>query len=94
MQPNDWLTLFISLAALVVVATWVVARYLTATRQARAELTTDKQYRALAGEYRRLSDAAITTQEHLDLRLTDLSVRIDELRDKMEQMQHILKEVE
>jgi phage shock protein A len=72
----------------------VIARQLTASRQARAELTAGEQYRDLADEYRRLSDVAITAQEHLDLRLTDLSVRIDELRDKVEQMQHILKEVE
>jgi hypothetical protein len=37
---------------------------------------------------------AITAHEHVDLRLTDLSVRMDELRDQMEQMQRILKEVE
>ena len=49
---------------------------------------------ALADEYRRLSDMAITAQEHVDLRLTDLSVRVDELRDQLEQMQRILKEVE
>ncbi len=94
MNPNDWLTFTVSLAAAVVLVTWVIARQLTASRQARAELTAGGQYRDLADEYRRLSDVAITTQEHLDLRLTDLSVRIEELRDKMEQMQHILKEVE
>lgn len=94
MNANDWLTFTISLAAAIVLVTWVIARQLTASRQARAELTGGEQYRDLADEYRRLSDVAITTQEHLDLRLTDLSVRIDELRDKMEQMQHILKEVE
>jgi hypothetical protein len=37
---------------------------------------------------------AITTQEHTDLRLTDISVRIDQLRAQLEQLQHILKEVE
>jgi hypothetical protein len=37
---------------------------------------------------------AITTQEHVDLRLTDLSVQVDSLRDQLEQMQRILKEVE
>jgi phage shock protein A len=94
MNANDWLTFTISLAAAIVLVTWVIARQLTASRQARAELTAGAQYRDLADEYRRLSDVAITAQEHLDLRLTDLSVRIDELRDKMEQMQHILKEVE
>jgi len=37
---------------------------------------------------------AITTQEHTDLKLTDISVRLDDLRDQVEKMQHILKEVE
>jgi hypothetical protein len=48
----------------------------------------------LAEEYRRLSDVAITAQEHVDLRLTDLSVQVDALRDQLDQMQRILKEVE
>ena len=37
---------------------------------------------------------AITAQEHTDLRLTDISVRLDELREQVDKMQHILKEVE
>jgi hypothetical protein len=37
---------------------------------------------------------AITAQEHVDLRLTDLSVQVDALRDQLDQMQRILKEVE
>lgn len=64
------------------------------TRSSRLELTAGKEYRALADEYRRLSDMAITANEHVDLRLTDLSVRVDELRDQLDQMQRILKEVE
>jgi Tfp pilus assembly protein PilO len=68
--------------------------YLARTRQSKLALTADKEYRGLADEYRRLSDMAITTNEHIDLRLTDLSVRVDELRDQLDQMQRILKEVE
>jgi len=94
MNPGDTLALFISLMITVVITSWLVFRYLATTRQARAQLTTGDQYRSLADEYRRLSDVAITAQEHVDLRLTDLSVRMDELRDQMEQMQRILKEVE
>ena len=94
MNPNDYLALFISLAAAVVIAVWVVARQLGASRQARVALMSGEEYRALAEEYRRLSDMAITSQEHVDLRLTDLSVRMDELRDQLDQMQRILKEVE
>ncbi len=36
----------------------------------------------------------MAAQEHTGLRLTELSVRIDELRGQMEQLQHILKQVE
>ena len=86
--------LFISLACAFVISVWAVARHLSASRQAKAQLTTGQEYRALADEFRRLSDMAITAQEHVDLRLTDLSVQVDSLRDQLAQMQHILKEVE
>jgi hypothetical protein len=94
MNQNEFSVMVISLAVVIVISVWLAARYLSASRQARAQLTTGKEYRGLADEYRRLSDMAITAQEHVDLRLTDLSVRMDELRDQMEQMQRILKEVE
>jgi phage shock protein A len=94
MNPNDDLALVISLAVAVVLTVWVIARHLGASRQARAALTSGEEYRSLADEYRRLADMAVTAQEHVDLRLTDLSVRMDELRDQLEQMQRILKEVE
>jgi hypothetical protein len=87
-----WAVLFLSLSAAIIFA----ARYsyLQARASKRPELTAAKEYRGLADEYRRLSDMAITANEHVDLRLTDLSVRIDELRDQLDQMQRILKEVE
>ncbi len=91
---NDVLAVVITLAVAIVISVWVVARQLSASRQARAQLTTGQEYRALADEFRRLSDMAITTQEHVDLRLTDLGVQVDLLRDQLEQMQRILKEVE
>jgi hypothetical protein len=86
--------LFISLACAFVISVWAVARHLSASRQAKAQLTAGQEYRALADEFRRLSDMAITAQEHVDLRLTDLSVQVDSLREQLAQMQHILKEVE
>jgi hypothetical protein len=94
MTPEDVLTLVISLAIAVVLTVWASTRHLSASRQAGAELTSGEEYRALADEYRRLSDMAVTAHEHVDLRLTDLSVRMDELRDQLDQMQRILKEVE
>ena len=65
------------------------------TRKAgRAELTSGQEYRGLADEYRRLADLAITAQEHTDLKLGDVGVQLDYLREQMESMQKILKEVE
>jgi hypothetical protein len=94
MNPAAYAVMFMSLSAAIVVSVWVIARHLSASRDVRAELTSGKEYRALADEFRRLSDMAITAQEHVDLRLTDLSVQVDSLRDQMQQMQRILKEVE
>jgi hypothetical protein len=94
MPPPLIATLVVSLACTIVLSTWIVARHLSASRQAKAALTTGAEYRSLADEYRRLSDMAITAQEHTDLRLTDLSVQLDDLREKLDQMQRILKEVE
>jgi hypothetical protein len=94
MNPNDYLALVAILAVTVVISAWLAARHLGTSRQARAQLTAGQEYRALADEFRRLSDSAITVQEHIDLRLTDLTVQVDSLRDQMEQMQRILKEVE
>jgi hypothetical protein len=94
MTPGVYKAIATALALVIVLVTWIIARHLTASRQARAALTSDTQYRALADEYRRLSDLAITAQEHTDLRLADLGVQMDALREKLEQMQRILQEVE
>ena len=93
-SSGDVIALVTILAIVIVISVWVTARHLSASRQARAQLTTGQEYRALADEFRRLSDMAITTQEHVDLRLTDLSVQVDALRGQLDQMQRILKEVE
>jgi len=82
----------ISAAAGAGVVAW--ARALGSRRTAKAELTSGEQYRGLADEYRRLSDLAITAQEHTDLKLGDVGVQLDYLREQMESMQKILKEVE
>jgi uncharacterized protein HemX len=70
------------------------ARAFGARRTAKAELTSGEKYRGLADEYRRLADLAITAQEHTDLKLGDVGVQLDYLREQMESMQKILKEVE
>jgi uncharacterized protein HemX len=70
------------------------SRSLTARKRTQAELTGGEQYRALAEEYRRLADLAITAQEHTDLKLGEVSVQLDYLREQNESLQKILKEVE
>ncbi len=94
MSPGDELVALISSLIAVVIVIGAVTAYLSSKHQSRAQLTSGEQYRALAEEFRRLSDVAVTAQEHVDLRLTDLSVQVDALRDQLDQMQRILKEVE
>jgi hypothetical protein len=94
MTAKAWVWIVFFLACAIVLTIWVISRHLGSSRRTKAELTTERQYRGLADEYRRLSDLAITAQEHTDLRLTELSVQMDELRTQMGQLQHILSEVE
>ncbi|MDR2987760.1 MAG: hypothetical protein LBV34_23275 [Nocardiopsaceae bacterium] len=94
MTPPVYGIMFFVLGAAIIFASWVTARHLGASRQARAAIATNKDFQGLTDEYRRLSDMAITAQEHTDLRLTDISVRIDQLQAQLDQLQHILKEVE
>jgi predicted aspartyl protease len=85
-----WLVLFAALS--VGAVAW--ARAFGARRDAKAELVSGEEYHRLADEYRRLADMAITAQEHTDLKLGDVSVQMDYLREQMESLQKILKEVE
>jgi len=94
MTPKAWVWIVFFVAAAIVLMTWVISRNLGSSRRANAELTTDRQYRGLADEFRRLSDLAVTTQEHTDLRLTELGVQMDVLRGQMDKLQHVLREVE
>jgi hypothetical protein len=94
MSAGDIIVLVVILAVVVVILASMATQHLGAARQARVELTAGREYRALADEFRRLSDMAITTQEHVDLRLTDLGVQVDALRERVEQLQRILSEVE
>jgi hypothetical protein len=70
------------------------ARAVAARSRARVQLTGGEEQRRLTDEYRRLSDMAITAQEHTELKLSDVSVRIDHLREQIESLQKILSEVE
>ncbi len=92
MNSAAWafIVLFISAAVVLSARYFFFARI----RSSKSALTASKEYLSLADEYRRLSDMAITSSEHVNLRLTDLSVRVNSLKDQLDQMQRILKEVE
>jgi hypothetical protein len=94
MSGQFWLVFTLLMAIGVVSLAAIIGHSLSARRPGRAELTAGKEYRALADEFRRLSDMAITAQEHTDLRLTDVSVQLNDLREKLESMQRILSDVE
>ena len=87
---------FVAVVAFVTVGVVIASgfRYLTARRQSHHQVTAGEQYRALAEEYRRLSDLAITAQEHTDLKMGEVSAQLDYLRSQNESLQKILREVE
>ncbi len=57
------------------------------SNKTRAELTTSE-------EYRRLSEMAITAQEHTDLKLAEINMQLAQLRDQLDQVQKVLRDVE
>jgi uncharacterized protein HemX len=62
-------------------------RQLADTMKARAEI-------ARSEEYKQLSELAVHTQEHTDLKLSEINMQISQLRDQLDQVQKILKDVE
>jgi uncharacterized protein (DUF1786 family) len=57
------------------------------SRKTRAELTT-------SDEYRRLSEMAVTTQEHTDLKLAEINMQLAQLRNQLDEVQKVLRDVE
>jgi uncharacterized protein HemX len=53
-----------------------------------------EEYWRLAEECRRLAEMAVTAQEHTDLRLGEVSVRMDQMRAQLDSVQKILSDVE
>jgi hypothetical protein len=92
-QPGKSLVLIMFLGVIGLAVT-TGFRYLAIRKRAHLELTGEQHYRELAEEYRRLSDLAITAQEHTDLKLGEVSVQLDYLRAQNESMQKILREVD
>jgi hypothetical protein len=72
----------------------VGARQLSESRKARLAITKDGEYGRLAQDYRRLSELAVTAQEHADLKLGEINLALGQLRDQLNAVQRILKDVE
>jgi len=60
---------------------------LAISKKTRAEVTS-------SGEYRRLSEMAVTAQEHTDMKLAEINMQLGQLRDQLDQVQKVLKDVE
>ena len=61
-------------------------RQLSTSRKTRVEVTTSE-------EYRHLSEMAITAQEHTDLKLAEINMQLAQLRDQLDQVQKVLRDV-
>jgi hypothetical protein len=84
--------LFVLFAAgMVAILILVVLALRAVITKGRTPPVSAAQFHALAEEHRRMTDMAVTASEHVDLRLADLSARVDELRG---QVQRILTDVE
>lgn len=92
MLGTSGLVLFmLFVAGLAAIFVLVVLALRTVITKGRTPPVTAAQFHALAEENRRMIDRAVTASEHVDLRLADLSARVDELRG---QVQRILTDVE
>jgi predicted PurR-regulated permease PerM len=60
---------------------------LSISRKTRVELTT-------SDEYRRLSEMAVTAQQHTEMKLAEVNMQLAQLRDQLDQVQKVLREVE
>ena len=60
---------------------------LASSKRTTAEVTA-------SSEYRRLSEMAVTAQEHTDLKLAEINMQLAQVRDQLDQVQKVLKDVE
>ncbi|MET9775337.1 hypothetical protein ABZ023_13945 [Streptomyces sp. NPDC006367] len=65
----------------------VALRQIGKTQRAKAVLAREQ-------EYRRLTEMALTTQELLDQRLSEISAQLGDVRARVESMERTLKDVE
>ena len=88
MDSNNAIVIVVlAVGALLAYAIYQWGRQLAISRKTRAELTA-------SDEYRRLSEMAVTAQEHTDLKLAEINMQLAQLRDQLDQVQKVLKDVE
>ena len=87
MFGNSPIVIVVLVVALLAYASYQWGRRRAISQKARAELTTSE-------EYRRLSEMAVTAQEHTDLKLSEINMQLAQLRDQLDQVQKVLKDVE
>ncbi|HEX4094693.1 MAG TPA: hypothetical protein VHZ33_38750 [Trebonia sp.] len=93
MLGTFWFVL-LALFASAIVAIFIFAAmraFRSVSMKSRTPPVSAVQFEALVDEHRRMTDRAVTASENVDLRLADLSARVDELRS---QVQRILTDVE
>jgi hypothetical protein len=95
-SPVDNGNVVVPVAVAGVVALGIILgyQYLAIRKRAQLELSSGEQYRQLTEEYRRLSDLAITAQEHTDLKLGEVTAQLDHLQEQVASLLKILKDVE
>ena len=47
-----------------------------------------------SGENRRLSEMAVTAQEHTDLKLAEINMQLAQIRDQLDEVQKVLRDVD
>ena len=47
-----------------------------------------------SAEYRRLSEMAVAAQEHTELKLAEINMQLAQIRDQLDQVQKVLRDVE
>jgi hypothetical protein len=72
---------------LIAYAIYQWGQHLSISKKTRVELTS-------SDEYRRLSEMAVTAQEHTDMKLSEINMQLAQLRDQLDQVQKVLRDVE
>ena len=82
-----FITVVLVVGGLIGYAIYQRGRQHAISNKTRAELTTSE-------EYRRLSEMAVTAQEHTELKLAEINMQLAQLRDQLDQVQKVLRDVE